>query len=262
MTNEYMPFLSQIKEIIKHTDTEYTFRMTYIGEVKPGQFFEISIPKYGEAPISVSGIGEDYVDLTIRKVGKVTNEIFENQVGKSLFMRGPYGNGFLAEDYEGKELIVVAGGTGVSPVRGVIDYFGNHREDVKSLQVIVGFKSPKEILFKEDLKRWENQMDLTVTVDASEEPGYKTGLVTKYIPDLVFENKKDAAVIVVGPPVMMKFAVAEFKKLEIEDENIWISQERKMCCGLGKCGHCRMGDTYICLDGPVFNYTEGKKLFD
>lgn len=262
MTNEYMPFLSQIKEIIKHTDTEYTFRMTYIGEVKPGQFFEISIPKYGEAPISVSGIGEDYVDLTIRKVGKVTNEIFENQVGKSLFMRGPYGNGFLPEDYEGKELIVVAGGTGVSPVRGVIDYFGNHREDVKSLQVIVGFKSPKEILFKEDLKRWENQMDLTVTVDASEEPGFKTGLVTKYIPDLVFENKKDAAVIVVGPPVMMKFAVAEFKKLEIEDENIWISQERKMCCGLGKCGHCRMGDTYICLDGPVFNYTEGKKLFD
>lgn len=262
MTNEYMPFLSQIKEIIKHTDTEYTFRMTYIGEVKPGQFFEISIPKYGEAPISVSGIGEDYVDLTIRKVGKVTNEIFENQVGKSLFMRGPYGNGFLPEDYEGKELIVVAGGTGVSPVRGVIDYFGSHREDVKSLQVIVGFKSPKEILFKEDLKRWETQMDLTVTVDASDEPGYKTGLVTKYIPDLIFENKKDVAVIVVGPPVMMKFAVAEFKKLEIEDENIWISQERKMCCGLGKCGHCRMGDTYICLDGPVFNYTEGKKLFD
>lgn len=262
MTNLYMPFLSQIKEIIKHTDTEYTFRMTYKGEVKPGQFFEISIPKYGEAPISVSGIGEDYVDLTIRKVGKVTNEIFENQVGKSLFMRGPYGNGFLPEDYEGKELVVVAGGTGVSPVRGVIDYFGNHREDVKSLQVIVGFKSPKEILFKEDLKRWKDQMDLTVTVDASEEPGYKTGLVTKYIPDLVFENKKDAAIIVVGPPVMMKFAVAEFKKLDIEDENIWISQERKMCCGLGKCGHCRMGDTYICLDGPVFNYTEGKKLFD
>ncbi|HIU77509.1 MAG TPA: anaerobic sulfite reductase subunit B [Candidatus Pelethocola excrementipullorum] len=262
MTNEYMPFLSQIKEIIKHTDTEYTFCMTYKGEVKPGQFFEISIPKYGEAPISVSGIGEDHVDLTIRKVGKVTNEIFENQVGKSLFMRGPYGNGFLPEDYEGKELIVVAGGTGVSPVRGVIDYFGKHREDVKSLQVIVGFKSRKEILFKEDLKRWKDQMDLTVTVDASEEPGYKTGLVTKYIPDLVFENKKDAAIIVVGPPVMMKFAVAEFKKLDIEDENIWISQERKMCCGLGKCGHCRMGDTYICLDGPVFNYTEGKKLFD
>lgn len=262
MSNQYMPFLSQIKEIIKHTDTEYTFRMTYIGEVKPGQFFEISIPKYGEAPISVSGIGEDYVDLTIRKVGKVTNEIFENQKGKSLFMRGPYGNGFLLDDYRGKELVVVAGGTGVSPVRGVIDYFGKHSDEVNSLQVIVGFKSPRELLFKEDLERWKSQMDLTVTVDAADEPGHKIGLVTKYIPELVFKDKKEAAVIVVGPPVMMRFAVAEFQKLGIQDKCIWISQERKMCCGLGKCGHCRMGDTYICLDGPVFNYTKGKKLLD
>lgn len=93
MTNEYIPFLSKIKEIVKHTETEYTFRMTYVGEVKPGQFFEVSIPKYGEAPISVSGIGEDYVDLTIRKVGKVTGEIFELNEESSFFMRGPYGNG-------------------------------------------------------------------------------------------------------------------------------------------------------------------------
>ena len=93
MANEYIPFLSKIKEIVKHTETEYTFRMTYVGDVKPGQFFEVSVPKYGEAPISVSGIGEDYVDLTIRKVGKVTGEIFELNEGSSFFMRGPYGNG-------------------------------------------------------------------------------------------------------------------------------------------------------------------------
>ena len=178
-------------------------------------------------------------------------------------MRGPYGNGFLPENYQGKELVVVAGGTGVSPVKGIIDYFGNHPEEVRSLTVIAGFKSPKDVLFKEDIKRWENQkMNLTITVDAAEEPGWNVGLVTKYIPDITFEDKENAAVIVVGPPVMMKFAVAEFKKLDIEDSQIWISQERKMCCGLGKCGHCRMGDTYICLDGPVFNYTEGKKLLD
>ena len=130
MTNEYMPFLSQIKEIIPHTDVEYTFRMSYTGEVKPGQFFEVSIPKYGEAPISVSGIGEDYVDLTIRKVGKVTNEIFEKQKNKSLFMRGPYGNGFDTKDYQNNELIIIAGGTGVSPVKAVIDHFGNHPNEV------------------------------------------------------------------------------------------------------------------------------------
>ncbi len=118
MTNEYLPFLSKIQSVIKHTEVEYTFRMSYANEVKPGESFVVSIPKFGEAPISVSGIGEDYVDLTIRRVGRVTNEIFESQAEKSLFMRGPYGNGFELEDYRGRELVVVAGGTGVSPVRG------------------------------------------------------------------------------------------------------------------------------------------------
>ena len=92
--NEYIPFLSRIQKVIRHTEIEYTFRMTYKGEVKPGQFFEVSIPKYGEAPISVSGIGEDYVDLTIRRVGRVTNKIFQHYKGNTLLMRGPYGNGF------------------------------------------------------------------------------------------------------------------------------------------------------------------------
>ena len=262
MKNEYIPQLSTIREVIKHTDLEYTFRMEFCGDVKPGQFFEVSIPKYGEAPISVSGIGKNTIDFTIRRVGKVTNEIFENQEGQSLYMRGPYGNGFDPADYRGKELIVVAGGTGVSPVKGIIDYFGNHPEEVKALHVIAGFKSPKDILFREDIARWENQMELIVTVDASDEPGYRTGLVTKYIPDLQVSDIKSAAGIVVGPPVMMKFAAAELLKKGMSEEQIWISQERKMCCGLGKCGHCRMGSTYICLDGPVFNYTAGKALID
>ena len=100
MKNEYIPKLSKIKEVIKHTDLEYTFRMEYDGEVKPGQFFELSIPKYGEAPISVSGIGDGLVDFTIRRVGTVTNEVFENYVGDKLFIRGPYGNGFELENYK------------------------------------------------------------------------------------------------------------------------------------------------------------------
>ena len=159
--------------------------------------------------------------------------------------------------------MIVAGGTGVSPVRGVIDYFGSHPEETASLQVITGFKSPRDILFGEDLKRWEDQMELTLTVDAADEgENVKVGLVTKYIPDLHFSDMANAAAIVVGPPVMMRFAVAALKELGLADEQIWISQERKMCCGLGKCGHCRMGDTYICLDGPVFNYTKGRNLLD
>ncbi|NFS28376.1 anaerobic sulfite reductase subunit B [Clostridium botulinum] len=261
--NEYIPFLSEIKEVIKHTDIEYTFRMEFCGDVKPGQFFEVSLPKFGEAPISVSGIGENTVDLTIRKVGKVTNEIFNNYVGDKLYLRGPYGNGFDVNEYKGKDLIIVAGGTGLSPVKGVVDYFSNNIEEVNSFTLISGFKSPKDILFKSDIKDWNDKINLTITVDnADENYDGKVGLVTKYIPELDIKDLNNVAVIVVGPPMMMKFTVAEFLKLGIEENNIWISQERKMCCGIGKCGHCKIDDTYICLDGPVFNYSKGKSLLD
>ena len=263
MINEYIPFISEIKEVIKHTDIEYTFRMTYEGDVKPGQFFEVSIPKYGEAPISVSGIGEGTIDLTIRRVGKVTNEIFTNYVGDKLFLRGPYGNGFDINDYKGKEVTVVAGGTGLSPVRGVVEYFADHMDEVKSFNLICGFKSPEDILYKDDLKAWKDKINIILTVDKAEE-GYEgnTGLVTTYIPDLKIEDMNNTAFLVVGPPMMMKFTVLEILKRGIAEENIWISHERKMCCGIGKCGHCKMDDTYICLDGPVFNYTKGKDLVD
>ncbi|MGG7212410.1 anaerobic sulfite reductase subunit AsrB [Clostridium nigeriense] len=261
--NEYIPFISEILEVIKHTEIEYTFRMEFKGDVKPGQFFEVSLPKYGEAPISVSGIGENYVDLTIRRVGKVTDEIFNNYVGDKLFLRGPYGNGFDINNYKDKEVIVVAGGTGLSPVKGIVDYFSNNTKDCKNFTLISGFKSPNDILFKDDIKEWEKNINLILTVDGAEE-GYqgKVGLVTKYVPEIDIEDKENVQVIVVGPPMMMKFTVLEFLKLGIKEENIWISQERKMCCGIGKCGHCKIDDTYICLDGPVFNYVKGKELID
>ncbi len=263
MKNEYIPQLSQIKEVIKHTDIEYTFRMEYKGDVKPGQFFEISIPKFGEAPISVSGIGEDTVDFTIRRVGKVTNEVFENYVGDKLFIRGPYGNGFDVNNYKGKEVVIIAGGTGVSPVRGVVQHFASNPADSLSTTLIAGFKSPSDVLFKADFEAWDKQINLIKTVDGAPE-GYEgpVGMVTKYIPDLKFENIENAVFICVGPPIMIKFTIMEIKKLGVKDEQIWTSFERKMCCGLGKCGHCKINEKYVCLDGPVFNYTEAKELID
>lgn len=261
--NDYIPFVSEIKEVIKHTDIEYTFRMSYKGEVKPGQFFEVSIPKFGEAPISVSGIGEDYIDLTIRRVGKVTDEVFEHYVGDKLLLRGPYGNGFDVELYKGHEIVVIAGGTGLSPVRGVVDYFANHKEEREEMTLISGFKSPSDILFHEDLERWKESMNVILTVDHAEgDASYQTGLVTEYIPKLELKDKNNTKAIVVGPPAMMKFSVKGLLAIGIPEENIWISHERKMCCGLGKCGHCKIGDVYVCLDGPVFNYTKGKTLID
>lgn len=261
--NPYMPFKSTILEIIKHTDIEYTFRMSFKGEVKPGQFFEVSLPKYGEAPISVSGIGENHIDLTIRRVGVVTEEIHKFHPGQILFLRGPYGNGFDLELYKEKEIIVAAGGTGLSPVRGIVEYFAENPQEAKGFSLLVGFKSPSDILFKEDLALWKKSINLVLTVDKAEE-GYEgnTGLITNYVKEVEIKDIEKAQVIVVGPPIMMKFTVAEFLKRGIKEENIWISQERKMCCGLGKCGHCKIDDTYICLEGPVFNYIKGKTLID
>ena len=263
MTNDYIPFSSKILEVIRHTEIEYTFRMAFEGEVKPGQFFEVSIPKYGEAPISVSGIGDGFVDLTIRRVGKVTNEVFERYVGDSLLLRGPYGNGFAVSDYEGKDLIIIAGGTGLSPVRGVVEHFAAHADARGRMTLIAGFKSPQDILFRDDLARWKNSMELILTVDSAQgDPAYQEGLVTQYIPKIALGDVTNTAAIVVGPPAMMRFSVQGLLEIGLPEENIWISHERKMCCGLGKCGHCKIGDTYVCLDGPVFNYTKGKTLVD
>jgi anaerobic sulfite reductase subunit B len=263
MSNEYVPFLSEIVDVMPHTDIEYTFRMAYDGPVKPGQFFEVSLPKYGEAPISVSGIGPGTVDLTIRRVGKVTNEIFNNYKGDRLFMRGPYGNGFDVDLYKGRELLVIAGGTGLSPVKGVIDYFAEHRNEVENFTLITGFKSTKDILFRQDIERWQKTADVILTVDCADDDVWcNIGLVTEYIPKVHFKDISKASAIIVGPPVMMRFSVQGVQKLGMPDENIWVSYERKMCCGIGKCGHCKMDDTYICLDGPVFNYTKAKNLRD
>jgi anaerobic sulfite reductase subunit B len=261
--NGYIPFRSQILGVTKHTGIEYTFRMAYGGAVKPGQFFEVSIPKFGEAPISVSGIGDGSVDLTIRRVGKVTSEVFERYVGDSLMLRGPYGNGFDLEKYKGKELVVIAGGTGLSPVRGVVDYFCRHPEETKGLTLIAGFKSPADILFLEELGRWRQTANVILTVDCGDEnTTCHIGLVTEHIPGIAFKDVATAQAIVVGPPAMMRFSTRGLMGVGMLEGNIWISHERKMCCGLGKCGHCKINDTYVCLDGPVFNFAEAAGLLD
>lgn len=261
--NYYTSFWSEIKAVIPHTKIEYTFRMEYDGAVKPGQFFEVSLPKFGEAPISVSGIGEGSVDLTIRKVGSVTNAVFESWVGDKLFLRGPYGNGFDVSLYKGKELVVIAGGTGVSPVRGVMEYFYHHSEEVVKMKLIAGFKTPNEILFRDDFLRWPERLDVTLTTDDNlGDDHYLKGLVTEYIPELEITDLDNVAAIVVGPPAMMRFSVKALLERGFAEKDIWVSHERKMCCGVGKCGHCKIDDKYVCLNGPVFNYTEAKDFID
>ncbi|WP_455542225.1 anaerobic sulfite reductase subunit AsrB [Intestinibacter sp.] len=262
--NGYIPKVAKIIDLIKHTDKEWTFRVECdTTDVLPGKFFEISMPKHGESPISVSGYGDNYVDFTIRNVGKVTSEIFKYGVGDSLLIRGPYGNGFDLENYVGRELTVVAGGSALAPVRGIINYVYDNPQKFKAFHLIVGFRTINDALFKADLERWSEKLDVTVTVDKETE-GYTgpVGLVTKYIPDLKIDDIDNFSCAVVGPPMMMKFTVGEFLKRNVAEENIWVSYERKMCCGLGKCGHCKMDESYICLDGPVYDYSKAKALID
>jgi len=263
MENIYLPFKSKILNIKKHTETDYTFRMEFFGDVRPGQFFEVSIPKFGESPISVSEIGDGYVDLTIRRVGTVTDVIHSFFVGGTLFLRGPYGNGFDVNIYKGKEIIVAAGGTGLAPVKGIVDYFAKYPQECKDFNVMAGFKSPSDILFKDNFKLWEKSISVTLTVDSAGDDYTGTvGLITKYIAGIPVVDMDEVQVIVVGPPMMLKFTVAGFIKKGVKEENIWVSYERKMCCGVGKCGHCKIDDTYICLEGPVFNYLDAVHLVD
>lgn len=263
MNNPYLPKPFKILDIKKETEIDYTFRVAYEGELVGGQFMEISIPGVGEAPISICNFGSDFLEMTIRKVGKLTGSIFELKNGDFLFMRGPYGNGFNLETFKGKDIAFIAGGTGLAPVRKTIDFFASNPQESKQTEVLVGFKSPQDRLFIEDLERWSKSIHVRVTVDEGGDDWHgETGLITTHLKQLSLGNLENKIAVVVGPPIMMKFTTIELIKMGFKEENIWVSFERKMSCGIGKCGHCKIDETYVCLEGPVFNYIKAKELID
>jgi anaerobic sulfite reductase subunit B len=249
--------------ITRETAIDWTFTLAYNKPVVFGQFLQVSLPGFGEAPISISDADDTTLTMTIRKVGQLTNEIFNKTVGDFLFVRGPYGNGFNVNNFKGKDLIVIAGGTGLAPVRGFIRYFATHSSFAQSVAVIAGFKSSADILFKSDLAEWDKSISLIATVDKGDGSwnGY-TGLVTQYIPTITSVKNPNALAVVVGPPMMMKFATLALIEQGMRPEQITVSFERNMSCGAGKCGHCKIDSTYVCIDGPVFSYDKAKHLID
>ncbi len=264
MNNIMKPSPHKILKVVRETKAEYTFRVECSAETKHGQFFQLSIPKVGEAPISVSGKGDGYVEFTIRKVGRLTSGVFGLNEGDYLFMRGPYGNAFPVEDFENKHLVVICGGTGMAPVKTMLNHFYNNDDIRKTVHLIAGFKDAGCALFNEERAKFSNKFNTIYTLDNSEAPGFKKGMVTAYIGDVPFDSFADVGynVVIVGPPVMMHFAALECMKNGVPEENIWVSFERKMSCAVGKCGHCKINETYVCLEGPVFNYSKAKTLFD
>ncbi|AKL97157.1 anaerobic sulfite reductase subunit B [Clostridium aceticum] len=262
MENCYLPHKHKIIGITPQTAVDYTYRVAYDKTPIGGQFVEISIPGIGEAPISISDFGEGYIDMTIRNVGKVTNYLNTLKPGDFLYLRGPYGNGFDLENYKHKHLILAAGGTGLAPVKSIINYFYHHSHAIQQLDLLIGFKSSKDILFLDEIKMWQQKENFRVllTIDQEEDDWQgNVGLITKYVPEISIEENSE--VIIVGPPPMMKFTSLAFLE-KVPEEKIWVSFERKMSCGIGKCGHCKIDETYVCLEGPVFNYTKAKQLMD
>ena len=261
--NPYLPESSKILLIKKETDLEYTFRLKTKLRCKPGQFFMLSLPKIGEAPFSPSGISNNWVEFTIRKVGLVSNALFQLKLGEIIYLRGPYGNGFLINDYANKNLVIVTGGTGIVPVKPIIDYYYNNSSAVKKINLLFGFKNPSCILFYKDIKKWRKKFQSILTVDEACDvsKGERIGLVTKYIKDIELSEINNTEIIIIGPPIMMKYSVSEFLK-RVPKEKIIVSFERRMSCGVGKCGHCKINDSYVCTDGPVYRYSQAERLID
>jgi anaerobic sulfite reductase subunit B len=262
MNNIMLPEPHKILNIVQETKAEYTFRVACEKEIKFGQFFQLSIPKLGEAPISVSARGDGWAEFTIRKVGRLTEGIFGLQPGSLLFMRGPYGNSFPIDEFKHKDLVVIAGGTGLAAVRSLLQHYYDHPEDIRSLYLIAGFRDIDCVLFEAELKKFHNAFHVICSLDQAEVTGYSTGLVTDHIKKIPFNTFQDYHVVIVGPPVMMHFATQECLLNGVQDVRIWLSFERKMSCAVGKCGHCKINETYVCLEGPIFNYAKARALLD
>lgn len=260
--NVLIPKSHRILSMLKHTETECTFRVASESDPSFGQFFMLSLPKVGEAPISASGKGPGYVEFTIRKVGLLTQAIFDLEPGKSIFLRGPYGNHFPVKEFENKDLLIITGGTGMAPVMTMINHFYDHPEVCKSLNLINGFKTYDAVLFRDETKKFAQRFHVITTLSREVHEGYEFGQVTAHISKIPIRDFDDYNIVIVGPPAMMHSAALECMKNGAAEDKIWVSFERKMCCGVGKCGHCRINDTYVCIEGPVFNYSQARDMFD
>jgi anaerobic sulfite reductase subunit B len=262
--NPMMPKPHKVIKIDLETDLESTFRIEVDTPPALGQFYMVSIPRIGEMPISISGIGPGWVDMTIRNVGKVSRAVHSLNEKSTLFLRGPYGNGFPMEEFKGRHLVIAAGGSGIAPVRPLAEHYYRNPDAVDKLDLLFGFKTPDDILFRQDIDRWKSRFDTILTVDdaCGIWEGECVGLITEYVKNIKLSEYDKMEIVIVGPPVMIKFTAAEFIRQGVSEERIVVSMERRMSCGLGKCGHCKIGEYYICLDGPVFRYNEAVKLVD
>ncbi len=258
----YQPFFCKVESVKDLTATEKLFRFAredglHFGH-KPGQFMQVSMIGIGEAPISVSSSPTrgDYLEMGIRKTGTLTNAMHELRVGDRIGMRGAFGTFFDTDAMKGRDLLLISGGCGLAPMRALIQFVEDNRDEFGEVTILYGAKSPGDVLYKDELAEWQNskKVECRVTVDNVPKGtcwDTNVGVITKLIPPLKIDVAATTAVIV-GPPIMYKFVIMELSSKGLEDNNIVVSLERYMKCGVGKCGHCTIDNLYCCIDGPVF----------
>lgn len=265
----YIPSPAKIRRITTLTDHEKLFELSFTDgrwlEQQPGQFVQVSVMGIGECPISIcsSPTRPETFELCIRRVGTVTESLHRLKEGDILGIRGPLGHGFDVQEMHGKDVLIVAGGLGLAPVRSLIQYIIDERPRFGQFHMLYGCRHPDEILFSDDLIRWRTDgvMNLHVTVDKPDEQWRgKVGVVTTLFKELPKLDPATTAVVIVGPPVMFKFVVLEVLSRRIPQDSIYCSLERRMKCGIGKCGHCQVNNVYVCLEGPVFKYGRLKSM--
>ena len=264
LISPYIPEKATIKKITQLTETEKLFLLSLesgksLGHA-PGQFVEVSLFGIGEGPISISSppARDNTFELGVRAAGNLTRALHGLSAGAAIGIRGPFGHGFPVETLMGKDLLFVAGGIGLVPLRSLIKYSLEHRDAFGRVIILFGARTPKERLFTDELREWSSREDVEFleTVDRGDDSWKgNVGVITTLFKKITVNPRKTAALIV-GPPVMYKYALLEVKAKEIPKNNIWLSLERRMKCGLGKCGHCQINNYYVCQEGPVFAYPQ------
>jgi len=265
--NPLVPQVGRIIKIVEETPDIKTFHVTTDKgkpfTPMPGQLAMFSLLDVGEAMFSITSQGPEHLELAIKKVGMLTEALHEAEEGQTIGIRGPYGNGFPLEMMKGKDLLFIGGGIGLAPVRSLINYTIEHREDYGHLWIIYGARSPSDLCFKDDLyNNWPKvkncRVDVTVDRGDADWKGHE-GFVPAFVEELG-PKPEGMVAITCGPPIMIKFVLQSMEKLGFKDEQIVTTLEMRMKCGIGKCGRCNLGSCYVCLDGPVFTLAQLKQM--
>ncbi|HIE33665.1 MAG TPA: hydrogenase [Candidatus Altiarchaeales archaeon] len=270
--NLYVPYLADIENIVQETSDVKTFQILFQDrklkdsfKYIPGQFLEVSVFGYGEIPISIaSPPTRDELEISVKKVGYATSVLHQAEIGDTIGVRGPYGNGFPIDELKGGDILFIGGGIGLAPLRSLINYIFDNRKDFGKIYILYGARTPEDIVFKNDLNSWKNEKntEIHLTVDcASEDWRGCVGVVPMLLEGIDLDIKNTTAIIC-GPPIMIKFTVKALTEKKCKDEQIIFTLERMMKCGIGKCGHCNIGEKYVCIDGPVFRYSEIKNVHE